>query len=31
MILVSSTAAVLLLVSGVFVFRRLERNIADVV
>ena len=31
MILVSSAAAVLLLVSGVFVFRRMERNLADVV
>lgn len=31
MILVSSGAAVLLLVSGVFVFRRMERNLADVV
>jgi lipopolysaccharide transport system permease protein len=31
MILVSSSAAVLLLVSGVFVFRRMERNLADVV
>jgi lipopolysaccharide transport system permease protein len=31
MILVSSLAAVLLLVSGVFVFRRMERNLADVV
>jgi lipopolysaccharide transport system permease protein len=31
MILASSVAAALLLVSGVFVFRRLERNLADVV
>ncbi len=31
MILVSSTASALLLVSGVFVFRRMERNLADVV
>jgi len=31
MILVSSSAAALLLVSGVFVFRRMERNLADVV
>ena len=31
MILVSSVAALLLLISGVFVFRRLERNLADVV
>jgi lipopolysaccharide transport system permease protein len=31
MILVSSAAALLLLVSGIFVFRRLERNFADVV
>jgi lipopolysaccharide transport system permease protein len=31
MILVSSVAALLLLVSGVFVFRRMERNLADVV
>jgi lipopolysaccharide transport system permease protein len=31
MILVSSGAAALLLVSGVFVFRRMERNLADVV
>ena len=31
MVLVSSAAAALLLVSGVFVFRRLERNLADVV
>jgi lipopolysaccharide transport system permease protein len=31
MILVSSFAAVLLLVSGVFVFRRMERNLSDVV
>ncbi len=31
MVLVSSVAAVLLLVSGVYVFRRMERNLADVV
>ena len=31
MVLVSSAAAALLLVSGAFVFRRLERNLADVV
>jgi lipopolysaccharide transport system permease protein len=31
MILVSSAASVLLLLSGVFVFRRMERNLADVV
>jgi lipopolysaccharide transport system permease protein len=31
MILVSSVAALLLLVSGLFVFRRMERNFADVV
>ena len=31
MILVSSSAAVLMLVSGVFVFRRMERNLADLV
>jgi lipopolysaccharide transport system permease protein len=31
MILASSVAAILLLVSGVFVFRRMERNLADVV
>lgn len=31
MVLVSSIAAVLLLVSGVYVFRRMERNLADVV
>jgi lipopolysaccharide transport system permease protein len=31
MILVSSVAAMLLLVSGVLVFRRMERNLADVV
>ncbi len=31
MILVSSAAAVLMLVTGVFVFRRMERNLADVV
>jgi lipopolysaccharide transport system permease protein len=31
MILVSSVASLLLLVSGVFVFRRMERNLADVV
>ena len=31
MVLVSSAAAALLLVSGVFVFRRMERNLADVV
>jgi lipopolysaccharide transport system permease protein len=30
-VLVSSAAAVLLLVSGAFVFRRMERNFADVV
>jgi lipopolysaccharide transport system permease protein len=31
MVLVSSIASALLLVSGVFVFRRMERNLADVV
>ncbi len=31
MVLVSSVASALLLVSGVFVFRRMERNLADVV
>ena len=31
MMLVSSVASLLLLVSGVFVFRRMERNLADVV
>jgi lipopolysaccharide transport system permease protein len=31
MIIVSAIASVLMLVSGVFVFRRMERNLADVV
>jgi len=31
MIIASSLAALLLLVTGVFVFRRMERNFADVV